>query len=156
MMQGDRFKDLKNQKVTYILVLVLLVGVTTFTYLFRSDDSANGRIVFSNDGSMTITSSAGVSETIRYDEIASAALYTAPDYGTPAGGTQTDSLLEGLWHSKAFGDYTASIDTSIGCCVFIRTGEKAYAVNLENDQVTKSFYEALTKLGISTAEQPQE
>ncbi len=151
-MQGDRFKDLKKQRYTYILVLILLVGVTTFTYLFKGNDSTTGRITFSNDGYMTIISSTGVRETIRYDEVTSAAFYSNPDYGTPAGGTETGSLLEGLWCSKAFGEYTASIDKSIGCCVFIRTTEKAYAVNLESDRVTKSFCEALIKLDSDNAD----
>ena len=142
-MQDEQKINRNSRFLTYALVLVILVGFTAYSAIFRRDEQTVSRLTLNNEGSVTITGSSGTKETVRYDNITSLEFCASPDYGQPLSGAMTNGIREGLWASETFGEYTAYAAESIPCCVFFRTGERAYALNLESADVTRAFYDAL-------------
>lgn len=143
--------DRKSRMISYVLVLILLVGCTAYVQVFKQDNDSAARIQLSNEGSIILTDSQGRRETILYADILYAELLSSPDYGAPVTGGLINGVREGVWQSNVLGEYTASAAENIDCAVLIRTAEKIYAVNLESEAVTRSFSDALKKTILENA-----
>ena len=138
----DKRIEERSKILGYILIAAILIGVMANSF-FQQEKAPSGRVTFRNDATMVLRTAAGETIEIPYASLTACELAESPDYGEPAGGSLTDGLMEGAWHSATLGDYVASVKTEIPCCAVIDAGGVRYAVNLESEAVTRSMVKSL-------------
>lgn len=124
---------------------MLFVGLSAASFFWQGDSDVQERLAFSSDGFLTVADSAGLRTSLRYDAITAVKFYEAADFGHPVTGGIVGHIREGLWKSDLFGEYMASTDTEIDCCVLICTENSAYAISYESAAATRALYGALDR-----------
>ena len=135
----------RSKVISYALMILIFVGLTAVPFFQDEDGALQERLTFSSDGYLTLRDSGGWSEDIRYSSLTAVSFYGSFDFGEPLTGGISNGVREGLWRSEAFGEYIASADAALDCCVLLRTEKGVYAVNCESSAATKALADALVK-----------
>lgn len=135
----------RSKIISYALMVLIFAGLTAAPFFRDGDGALQERLAFSSDGYLTLRDSGGRSEDIRYSSLTAVSFYDSCDFGEPLTGGISDGVREGLWRSGDFGEYTASADAALECCVLLRTQEGVYAVSCESAAATKALADALAK-----------
>lgn len=84
-------------------------------------------------------------EDITYDEIAWIELVDSMDYGVRVGGYAGSDFLSGNFRNDDLGRYTLAVHKSTDLCIVVhKTSASAVVFNLDNNDSTRAFYEALS------------
>ena len=142
----ENMKDAQRAKIiSYALVILIFVALTSASFFWKSDSSSQGRLTFSNDGYLRLQDSSGAITDIYYCNLKSVIFCNTADFGEPAGGSISNGIREGRWQSETFGDYIASVDTELTSCVLLCTEQDTYAISYESNASTKALCDALLK-----------
>ena len=135
----------RTKILSYIMIVAILIGLTGYSFFNSNTASDSSRLTLHNDGSLTLTDSQNSRTTLRYADLLSVQWIEEPDWGEPTSGKIIQGVREGAWHSDTWGDYIASAEEKIPCCMMLQTADQWYAVNYESAAATKSLCASIQK-----------
>lgn len=130
--------------------LILVIGMIYSSH--RGEESDATYLSFWSSGCFTVADQNQKREKVAYDEIREIALESEPDYGAPVEGTTKDGMRLGIWESPALGSYWNCTDAKVKSCVWVKTDDRVYAINIESDETTRALYEAILKAMANVSE----
>lgn len=121
--------------------LILVIGMIYSSR--RGEVSDATYLSFWPSGCFTVADQDQKRAKVSYDEIREVTFEAEPDYGEPAEGTTKDGMRLGIWESPALGSYWNCTDAKVKSCVWVKTDDRTYAINVESDETTRALYEAI-------------
>ncbi|MBQ6373260.1 MAG: hypothetical protein IJJ45_02105 [Clostridia bacterium] len=121
-----------------IAVILLILSLIMAQHLGR------GGIRFElDDAALAVTAPDHSVTSVAYADIRSVALYTGPDYGTCAHGTQKPRCWSGTWRNAEWQTYRLCVDPKVQSCVMVRTDDGVFAFNAGSEAKTLKIKAAL-------------
>lgn len=130
--------------------LILVIGMIYSSR--RGEVSDTTYLSFWSSGCFTVADQDQKREKVSYDEIREAVFEAEPEYGEPVKGTTKDGMRLGIWESPTLGSYWNCTDVKVKSCVWVKTDDRTYAINVESDETTRALYEAILKAMANVSE----
>lgn len=130
--------------------LILVIGMIYSSR--RGEESDTTYLSFWSSGCFTVADQNQKRAKVAYDEIREVVFEAEPDYGEPVEGTTRDDMRLGIWESPTLGSYWNCTDTKVKSCVWVKTDDRTYAINIESNETTRALYEAILKAMANVSE----
>ena len=95
---------------------------------------------------LTVTAPDKTVTAVSYADITGVSLYTSPDYGTCASGTQRAGCWYGTWRNGQWQTYRLCVHPKVNSCVTVETIDGVLAFNAPSDSETRSLTASIDSL----------
>ena len=138
----------KNNKSSIFFFILIVVGFTIYT-MFAGGGGAS--LEFADDFLRLASPDKDTpfEYSIRYDEIIAVETITKDmefDLGEMVNGSQAKKLWCGTWKNDKYGEYTLYASPKFNTYSVITTTDDVIVMNVEGDETTASFTDAMIKL----------
>ena len=139
-------KNPRQQRTLTMITVILVVIVGAVSSCLRSGGEDPGYLSFHNEGYLTIRDASGTAADVYYAAMKEVVFFEEADFGTADTGALVEQAYRlGRWNSPQLGSYLSCTRTDVAACVWIRTDQDIYVVNLENGETTQGLYRAILK-----------
>lgn len=127
-------RHMNNRWVNTALALLLIVGVSVFTWLNPTD----AIIVQIEQDKLCVEISDEFQYAVPIDAIQKIVLEEEPVYGGDG-----QKIAYGQYVNNVWGEYSQCVYTQVPVCIVVYAQDGTYVFNLEHEENTRSFYEAM-------------
>ena len=135
-------KGLNTRFVNYLLVVLLIVGVTIFSLV---GGASNITLIIGED-SVTV---GGLEErecVIAYSDVERTELLDElPAIDEKVNADERGKVISGTCKNSEYGEFELYVDQAINKCMLIETADTTLVFNLEGDSTTEQVFESLTE-----------
>lgn len=139
-------KNPRQQRTFTVITVILVVIAGVVPSCLRSDGEDPGYLSFHNEGYLTIRDASGTAADVYYADMKEVVFFEEADFGTADGGEIVEETYRlGRWNSPQLGSYLSCTRTDVAACVWIRTDQDSYVINLESGETTQALCRAIVK-----------